>query len=126
VSNTSYAPQAVRAEGGVFAGYGPDSGSGYLGEDDITDGGNAGMLKSLSQTAGSEIELEAILRTPAIIADDILTALASVLGINDIWASVGYHYLVSEGDTIPGMDEFTHLPPDTPPDPRGLINDYVP
>ncbi len=60
------------------------------------------------------MELEAILRTPSAIADDILTALASAISINDIWASVGYHYLVTEGDTIPGIDQFSRLPANEP------------
>lgn len=118
-SNSEYfaafaqAPEAT--EEGVYSGFGPDSKEGYVFEEDLSDGGNTALLKSLTHTAASDIELDAILRTPARIADDILTALASAIGINDTWASVGYRYIATEGDTIPGIDAFTHLPPNTPP-----------
>jgi hypothetical protein len=100
---------------GVYAGYGPDSGVGYPMLEDLSDGGNTGLLKSLVGTTVSDIELEAILRSPARIADDILTALASAIGINDIWASLGYHYLAREGDTISAYEQFHHLPAGQPP-----------
>jgi len=104
-------------EEGIFTGYGPDSAPGYTTHEDLTDGGNTDLLRSLTRTRISEMELEAILRTPSTIADDILTALASAIGINDTWASIGYHYLVTEGDTVPGIGAFRHLPPGDPPNP---------
>ena len=104
-------------EEGIFDGFGPDSRPGYPVQEDLTDGGNTDLLRSLTNDAVSEMELEAILRTPSTIADDILTALASAIGINDSWAAVGYHYLVTESDTISGRDAFTHLPPTEPPNP---------
>lgn len=97
-------------EDGIYVGYGPDVKPGYPATEDLSDGGNTQVLKSLTRTLTSDMELEAILRTPAVIADDILTALASAIGINDTWASLGYHYLVTEGDTVPGINQFTHLP----------------
>jgi len=99
---------------GTYSGFGPDVKYGYPSEEDLTDGGNTGLLKTLTETNAAEMELEAILRTPAMIADDILTALASAIGINDTWASLGYHYLVTEGDTIPGIDQFSNLPENQP------------
>lgn len=105
----------VTPEEGVYDGYGPDVKVGYPTEEDRSDGGNTALLKSLLDTPASDIELEAILRTPAFIADDILTALASAIGINDSWAALGYHYLVSESSTIIGFEAFTHLPADLPP-----------
>ncbi len=107
-------PSTTPAEG-VFSGFGPDSRAGYATEEDLSDGGNTGLLRSLANVAVSEVELEAILRTPAYIADDILTALASALGIHDSWAALGYHYLTSDDDTIPGRDAFVHLPEGEPP-----------
>lgn len=100
---------------GIYDGFGPDSGAGYPVNEDLSDGGNLRLLRSLTGTSAGEMELEAILRSPAVIADDILTALASILGINDIWASLGYHYLTTESDTIIGFDSFRHLPPGQPP-----------
>ena len=110
----------VTQESGIYSGAGPDSKEGYPSEDDLSDGGNTGLLKSLSGTESTEMELEAILRTPALIADDILTALASAIGINDIWASVGYHYLATEGNTITGIDQFSRLPPHEPVNTQGV------
>jgi hypothetical protein len=107
-------PSTTPADG-VYSGYGPDSRPGYATEDDLTDGGNTGLLRSLANADVSEVELEAILRTPAYIADDILTALASALGIHDSWAALGYHYLATDGDTILGLDAFSHLPSGEPP-----------
>lgn len=107
-------PETTPGEG-VYSGYGPDSKAGYATEEDLTDGGNAELLKSLTDASIDEIEIEAILRTPTVIADDILTALASAIGINDIWASLGYYYLATEGDTIQAFEQFHHLPTDHPP-----------
>ena len=119
ISNTEYvsafAQQADPAEGGIYEGFAPDSKPGYAANEDLSDGGKIGLLRSLTGGVASEIELEAILRTPAEVADDILTALASAIGINDTWAAVGYHYLVTEGDTIPGLGTFHHLPANQPP-----------
>jgi len=114
----SYLDKEAPATEGVYSGYGPDTQAGYPSEEDNTNGGNTGLLKSITGAAVDDVELEAILRTPATFADDILTALASAIGINDIWASVGYHYLVTEGDTIPGIDHFKHLPTEKPPNPQ--------
>lgn len=111
----AYAPPDDAEEEGIFEGFGPDSKPGYAFNEDLSDGGNIRLLHSLTGDVASEIELEAILRTPATVADDILTALASAIGINDTWAAVGYHYLVTEGDTIPGIAAFHHLPVNTPP-----------
>jgi hypothetical protein len=105
----------VTPDTGVYSGFGPDVKAGYPFEEDLSDGGNTEMLKSLTNTDATDIELEAILRTPAEIADDILTALASSIGINDVWASLGYYYLATEGDTITAFDQFRHLPPNEPP-----------
>lgn len=105
----------VTPETGAYSGYGPDTKLGYPTEEDITDGGNTELLKSLTGTDASDVELDAILRTPSVIADDILTALASAIGINDQWASLGYYYLATEGDTISAFEKFLHLPPSEPP-----------
>ncbi|MHB0939153.1 MAG: hypothetical protein ACYC6A_22405 [Armatimonadota bacterium] len=110
-------PVTNAEEEGIFVGYGPDSEPGYTTHEDLTDGGNTDLLRSLTRTAVNDMELEAILRTPSAVADDILTALASAIGINDTWASVGYHYLVTEGDTIPGIDEFRRVPQNEPLNP---------
>jgi len=99
----------------VYDGYGPDISPGYEMEEDRTDGGNADLMKSLTGSATTSMEIEAILRTPAYIADDILTALASVVNINNSWASLGYRYLFTEGDTVLGFGQFHHLPPGEPP-----------
>ncbi len=109
----------VTPDSGSYSGFGPDEKESYAGEEDVSDGGNTGLLKTLCNVQTSELELEAILRTPAAIADEILTALASALGINDIWASVGYHYLATEGDTIPGIDKFIRLPANEPVNMQG-------
>ncbi|MHB9025749.1 MAG: hypothetical protein ACYC7E_16535 [Armatimonadota bacterium] len=119
-SNSEYFPAFAQApevtpEEGIYSGYGPDSKPGYPVNEDFSDGGNTGLLKSLTGTQASDVELEAILRTPATISDDILTALASAIGINDSWAAVGYHYLATENDTILGFDSFRHLPEGVPP-----------
>jgi hypothetical protein len=98
---------------GVYAGFGPDEKPGYPAQEDMSDGGNSVLLASLTHV--DEMELEAILRTPAVIADDIPTALASAIGINDMWASLGYAYLAAESDTVFGFDQFIHLPPGVPP-----------
>ena len=112
----AYAQQTdVSAETGVYDGFGPDGQASSALEEDNTDGGNCELLKSLTGSNASDLEMEAILRTPATIADDILTALASLIGINDIWASLGYAALVSEGDTIMAYEQFHHLPPHEPP-----------
>lgn len=104
------------ADGGVFDGYGPDvRATTYPRDEDSTQGGNTGVLLAATGARAEDMELEAILRTPAYVAEDILTALASSLGINDVWAGVGYHYLVTEGDVILGRDQFRHLPPDQAP-----------
>ncbi|MHB9129791.1 MAG: hypothetical protein ACYDBB_01710 [Armatimonadota bacterium] len=112
-------PETNPAEG-VYDGFGPDSKPGYPTDEDLSDGGNTHLLKSLTGTMASDIELEAILRSPAYIADDILTALASTIGLNEEWASAGYYYLVHERDTITGIDTFHHLPPDQPPNMDGI------
>ncbi|HEY3379520.1 MAG TPA: hypothetical protein VGL77_18750 [Armatimonadota bacterium] len=119
-SNTDYfAAYAQRAdvtpESGVYSGFGPDVKPGYAADEDLSDGGNTELLKSLSGTSVSDIALEAILRTPAEIADDILTALASAIGINDMWASLGYYYLATEGETVIAFEQFHHLPPNEQP-----------
>jgi len=111
-------PPATNAEEeGIFTGFGPDSKPGYAAHEDLTDGGNTDLLRSLTRTRVSELELEAILRTPSAVADDILTALASAIGINDTWAAIGYHYLVTEGDMVPGIDEFRRVPQNEPLNP---------
>lgn len=110
-------PITNQEEEGIFVGYGPDSEPGYATHEDLTDGGNTDLLRSLTRATASEMELEAILRTPSTVADDILTALASAIGINDTWAAVGYHYLVTESDTIPGFDEFRRVPQNDPLNP---------
>lgn len=118
----AFAPQTpVIDEEGTYDGYGPDIKAALPGEEDLTDGGNIGLLLALTGARVPDIELEAILRSPAAFADDILTALASAIGINDTWAAVGYHYLSTEGsDLIPGMNEFHHLPVGSPPNLRGV------
>lgn len=105
----------VTPDNGVYSGFGPDVKVGYPVEEDQSDGGNTQLLKSLTRTDALEMELEAILRTPAYVADDILTALASAIGINDMWASLGYHYIVTESDTISAYEQFHHLPANQPP-----------
>ncbi|HOS44728.1 MAG TPA: hypothetical protein PK794_13650 [Armatimonadota bacterium] len=127
-SNMAYVPTfaphtPTLDEDGVFDGFGPDITEARPGEADLTDGGNTGLLLALTGARVPDIELDAILRSPAAIADDILTALASALGINDTWAAVGYHYLVTEGDTIPGIGEFHHLPVGAPPNRHGVPDD---
>ena len=117
----AYAPPGAPDDEGDFEGFGPDSHAGYADSEDMSDGGNTGLLHSLTGNVASELELEAILRTPAVVADDILTALASAIGIHDSWAAVGYHYLVTEGDTIPGMGAFRHLPADQPPNAERFV-----
>jgi hypothetical protein len=103
-------------DGGVYDGFGPDSlPNTYPSDEDASTGGNPSMLVSVTGAKIEAMELEAILRTPAYVAEDILTALASAVGINDIWAGVGYHYLVTEGDVILGREQFRHLPPDAAP-----------
>jgi len=122
-SNTEYfaayaqLPTAAPDTEGIFVGFGPDTDAGYAEQEDLSDGGNVDLLRSLTNDLASEVQFEAILRTPAYIADDILTALASAIGLNDSWAAVGYHYLVTEGDTIPGLGDFHHLPPGAPANP---------
>ena len=107
----AYAQRAdVTRDTGVYDGFGPDSAGENASEEDLTDGGNCELLKSLSGASASDLEMEAILRTPAEIADDILTAIASLIGINDMWASLGYAVLASEGDTIMAYEQFQQLP----------------
>lgn len=108
-------PETDAETQGIFAGYGRDIKPGYPTDEDVSDGGSPRKLRELVNPAADENELEAILRSPAVVADDILTALASTLGIHDTWAAVGYHYLLTEGDTIPGRDTFRHLPEAAPP-----------
>lgn len=117
----TFAPQTPEANpDGTFDGFGPDTHAFTPGEVDLTDGGNAGLLLALTGARVPDIALDAILRSPAAIADDILTALASALGINDIWAAVGYHALSTEGAIIPGTTEFHHLPAGEPPSQQGI------
>jgi hypothetical protein len=117
----TFAPQSPDADPeGTFDGFGPDIHAFCAGEADLTDGGNTSLLLALTGARVPDVALEAILRSPADIADDILTALASAVGINDTWAAVGYHYLSTEGDIIPGMTEFHHLPANAPPRKDGV------
>lgn len=117
----SFAPQTPVVENeGTFDGFGPDIHDARPGEEDVTDGGNTGLLRRLTHARVTDIELDAILRSPAAFAEDILTSLASAIGINDTWAAVGYHYLVTENDLIPGFAEFHHLPAGAPYNLEGL------
>ncbi len=117
-------PPNTTPEEGIFTGYGPDSHAGYATEEDQSDGGNTDLLKSLTRTPVSEMELEAILRTPSYIADDILTALASAIGLHASWAALGYHYIATDSDTVLGKDAFHHLPASEPPNlVRGEVHD---
>lgn len=99
----------------MYSGFGPDVKAGYPIEEDLSDSGNTAQLLARIEITVTDVELEAILRTPAEIADDILTALASVIGVNDVWASLGYFYLATENDIVPGFEQFRHLPVGTPP-----------
>lgn len=99
----------VTPETGVYSGYGPDEKPAYAAEEDLSDGGNTELLRSLLGAGVSDVELEAILRSPAYLAEDIITALASALSINDEWAALGYADLVSEGDNITAYEQFHHL-----------------
>lgn len=105
----------VTPETGVYSGFGPDEKQGYPTEEDLSDGGDAGLLKSLTGTPTADVALEAILRTPATFAEDILTALAASIGMNDMWASLGYTYISTDSETVTGFHQFTHLPPGEPP-----------
>lgn len=106
----AFAPPEDMSDEGIYDGFGPDSRYGYAFSEDLSNGGNIELLKALTGTEVSDVELDAILRTPAYVADDIVTSLASALGMNDAWASLGYHYLVTEGDNVQGFDKFHHLP----------------